>query len=29
LIEKGFEVSITASERYFFEEVVVLTAKLS
>ena len=28
LMEKGFEVSITASERFFFEEVVVLTAKL-
>ena len=29
LMEKGFEVSITASERFFFEEVVVLTANLS
>jgi release factor glutamine methyltransferase len=29
LMEKGFEVSITASERFFFEEVVVLTAKLT
>jgi release factor glutamine methyltransferase len=28
LMEKGFEVSITASERFFFEEVVVITAKL-
>ena len=29
LMEKGFNVSITASERFFFEEVVVLTAELS
>jgi release factor glutamine methyltransferase len=29
LMEKGFSVSITASERFFFEEVVVLTAELS
>lgn len=29
LMEKGFDVSITASERFFFEEVVVLTAELS
>jgi release factor glutamine methyltransferase len=29
LMEKDFEVSITASERFFFEEVVVLTAKLN
>ena len=29
LMEKGFDVSITASERFFFEEVVVLTAKLT
>ncbi len=29
LMEKGFEVSITATERFFFEEVVVLTAVLS
>jgi HemK-related putative methylase len=28
LMELGFEVSLTASERFFFEEVVVLTAKL-
>jgi release factor glutamine methyltransferase len=28
LMEQGFEVSLTASERFFFEEVVVLTAKL-
>lgn len=28
LMELGFEVSITASERFFFEEVVVITAKL-
>ncbi|MGB9200550.1 HemK2/MTQ2 family protein methyltransferase [Methanobacterium sp.] len=29
LMEKSFDVSITASERFFFEEVVVLTAKLT
>lgn len=29
LMEKGFQVSITASERFFFEEVVVITAELS
>ena len=29
LMEKGFDVSITASERFFFEEVVVLTATLT
>ncbi len=29
LMEKGFSVSITASERFFFEEVVVLSAELS
>jgi release factor glutamine methyltransferase len=28
LMDQGFEVSITASERFFFEEVVILTAKL-
>ncbi len=28
LMEKGFDVSITASERFFFEEVVVITADL-
>ncbi|MFZ0441380.1 MAG: HemK2/MTQ2 family protein methyltransferase, partial [Methanobacterium sp.] len=28
LMELGFEVSITASEGFFFEEVVVITAKL-
>ncbi len=28
LMKLGFEVSITASERFFFEEVVVITAKL-
>jgi HemK-related putative methylase len=28
LMEIGFDVSLTASERFFFEEVVVLTAKL-
>ncbi len=29
LMEMGFEVSITASERFFFEEVVLLTGVLS
>jgi len=29
LMQLGFEVSITASERFFFEEVVVITAKLN
>jgi len=28
LMELGFEVSVTDSERFFFEEIVVLTAKL-
>ena len=28
LMEKGFDVSITANERFFFEEVVVITADL-
>ena len=29
MMELGFEVSVTASERFFFEEVVVLTGILN
>ena len=29
LMEMGFEVTVTASERFFFEEVVVLTGVLT